>query len=155
VEKYYYLCRVKKEIMTFNNITKDTTCNCFDGTVEDTVSTFARVIKNEKITDFDFRSYWEQNRRSSDCSEVCLLKGVSVSKINNDIIKNEKINYYKAIRKVSPKYKSGILFFKLKDDAGVCKSTPSRDNPQHNTIYKSDGFELNLVVEIETCYLNQ
>ena len=140
--------------MTFNNITKDTTCNCFIDTAEDITSTYARVLNKEKATDKDFLSKWEKNQRDTDCEVVCLLKGVSISKIADDSIKSKVIKYYSGIFKISPKYKKGILLFKFKKDAGVLKATPSRDNPDHNTLYKSDSFVLSLVEEIETCYLN-
>lgn len=139
--------------MTFNNITKDTTCICFDETAEDTVSTFARVLFKEKATNKDFFSHWEKNHRSDECGKICGLKGVSVSKISDTTVKDKIVNYYSSIFKISPNYKRGILLFKLKKDAGVYKSTKSRDNPQHNDLFKSDTFDLNLVEEVETCYL--
>ena len=139
--------------MTFNNISKDTTCNCFDGALEDATSTFARVLYKETATEKDFFSHWEKNHRANDCAKVIGLKGVSVSKISDDTVKDKIVNYYSSIFKISPNYKRGILLFKLKKDAGLYKSTPSQDNIHHNDLYKSDSFALNLVEEVETCYL--
>lgn len=139
--------------MTFENITKDTSCNCLDGAIEDTVSTFARVLNKESTTDKDFLSHWEKNHRPTECEEICGKKGVSISKIDNDTVKNEILNYYSSIFKMSPKYRRGVLIFKLKKDAGLVKPTPFTENPYHHDLYKDDAFSLGFVEEVETCYL--
>ena len=139
--------------MTFNNITNDTNCNCFDVAAENVTSLFARVLKKSKVTDKDFFSHWERNHRAVECEKICGLKGVSVSKIDDNEIKGKIVSYYSEVFKVSPNYKRGVLIFKLKNDAGIFKSTPSKNNPYHHDLYKSDGFTLKLVDEIETCDL--
>lgn len=139
--------------MTFENVTKDTTCNCLVGSSEDTDSTFARVLFKEKPTDKDFYSKWDKGNIDTDCEKVCGLKGVSVSKVGDETVKNKIVSYYSDIFKISPNYKRGVLIFKLKKDAGVIKPTPSRGNPYHNDLYKSDTFSLSSVEEVETCYL--
>lgn len=139
--------------MNFETITKDTTCNCLEGVAEDTISTFARVLYKEKASEKDFYSKWDKGARDTDCEKVCGLKGVSVSKVCDEEVKNKIVSYYSDIFKISPNYKRGVLIFKIKKGAGVIKPTPSRNNPYHNDLYKSDAFALSAVEEVETCYL--
>lgn len=139
--------------MTFNKVTQGSTCDCLNGTVEDTSSTYARVLNKESVTDSDFMSKWEKNHRSADCGKICGLKGISVSKIANETVKEKIVKQYSQIFKISPNYRRGVLLFKLKGTAAVIKETPSKGNEHHNDLYKSDVFELNLIEEVETCYL--
>lgn len=139
--------------MTFDNINIGNSCDCINGLSEDTTSTYARVLSKDTLKPNDFKSKWDKEHRATECRSICSLKGVSISKIDNDAIKEEIIKYYTGIFPLSPKYKRSVYLFKLKEGAGVIKPTPSKDNKYHNDLYKSDLFDYNFIEEVENCDL--
>ena len=139
--------------MTFDNIKKDINCDCLEGTSESIFPYFTRVLNKDKATDNDFLSKWEKKQTHTDCAMICGLKGVSISRIINVTEKERILKQYSQVFKISPKYRKGVLVFQFKEGAGVTKETPSNNDKNHHTLYKSDGFVLNLIEEIETCYL--
>jgi hypothetical protein len=139
--------------MTFENLTKDTQCNCLIDASEDTTATFARVLNKDAATEKDFFSKWDKEHRGEECENICGLKGVSVSKLESDIVKQEVIGLYNQIFKISPKYKKGVLIFKFKNEAGMSKSTPDNTNRYHHDFYKCDNFSLNSIEQQEVCFL--
>ncbi|MBL7920454.1 MAG: hypothetical protein JNJ40_09080 [Bacteroidia bacterium] len=133
--------------MTFENITKDSKCNCLESTFEDTESLYARVLRKQTFDDKDFLTKWEKEHRHDDCETVCSdLKCLSISKVDSDAVKEEIVNIYKKIMNLSPKYKKGVLLFKIKEGAGVYKKTPFDDNPYHHDLYKSDAFSIDSII---------
>jgi len=131
--------------MTFENITNDTPCDCLSETFVDNSTFYARVLSKEALADKDFLSKWDKGTTSQDCEEACGLKGISISKIENDTVKEEVINLYSQVFKLSPKYRRGVLLFKINVDAGVVKYTPDDTNKYHHDFYKADGFALSSI----------
>ena len=140
--------------MGFENITKDTPCDCLKDALLDTETIFARVLNKDTISDKDFYSKWDKGHTSELCEEVCGLKGVSVSKIENDAIKQEIIGLYSQVFKISPKYRRGVLLFKFKEVAGLLKPTPDEFNKYHHDFYKTDSFNLSLIEQSIIEFLN-
>lgn len=140
--------------MTFENLKKDSDCDCLQKSFIDNESTFARVIKSEEIVDNDFKSHWDKGKKGTTCIEQCGNKGISISKIESEPVKNKIIELYRGTFKMAPKYKSKIIFFKLIEKSGVIKHTPSNSNVYHHDFYKSDLFTLTLVEVVESTNFN-
>jgi CRISPR/Cas system CSM-associated protein Csm4 (group 5 of RAMP superfamily) len=140
--------------MTFKQITSDTSCDCLKEAFEDNTSIYSRLLKRDTVTDKDFLSKWEKNNRPEGCELTCLMKGVSINKIDSDEVKEKVKDIYRRF-KLSPKYKTGVLLFRLAPGAGVIRHTPSPDNPYHHTLYKSDEFSLDMLTPIDVEILNQ
>jgi hypothetical protein len=130
--------------VTFNNIINGTTCDCLKDTFADESNTYARVLNKETLVEKDFLSKWDKGRTVAEtCEEICGdLKCLSVSKVENDAVKQQIVDLYSQIMNLAPKYKRGVLLFKFKVDSGVLKYTPDERNKYHHDFYKSDGFTL-------------
>lgn len=139
--------------MTFERLKNEEPCDCLKDTFQDSINLFARVLNKETVADKDFLSKWDKGNTSEDCEELCGLKGVSISKIENDGVKEEIITLYSQVFKLSPKYKRGVLLFKFKVDAGVLKFTPDDTNKYHHDFYKADGFTLSSIEHTGIEYL--
>lgn len=139
--------------MTFDNIANNDPCNCLKDSFQDNSTLYARVLTKDTVADKDFMSKWDKDHRSEICEEVCGLKGVSVSKIESDTVKNEIITLYSQIFKLSPKYRRGVVIFTIKPDGGVLKYTPDEKNKYHHDFYKADGFTMDLITTTDIAYL--
>jgi len=140
--------------MTFENIVDNLPCDCLKDSFEDNVAKYARALNKDILAEKDFMSKWDKQHRSDLCDEVCGLKGISVSKIENDEVKNEIVTYYSKIFKLSPKYRRGVVIFTIKPNGGVLKYTPIDDNKYHHDFYKADGFTLDLIEAAGVEYLS-
>lgn len=135
--------------MTFENINKGVPCDCLQNSFEDTTSYFVRKINKTEVRDADFKSKWEKNEEKiNDCAKICALKGVSISKIDEDT-KPVLIQNYLEIFPISPKYKPNLYLFRFKEKAGLIKSTPSKNIINHHDFYKCDDFSLTKLEELE------
>lgn len=138
-----------EHLMTFENLKKGVPCDCLQNTFEDTASMFVRKINKERVKENDFKSKWEKNEELTiDCNKICALKGVSISKIDEES-KPALIQNYLEVFPISPKYKPNLYLFKFKEKAGLIKSTPSKNIINHNDFYKCDDFSLMKLEELE------
>jgi hypothetical protein len=139
--------------MTFENIHKDTKCNCLNGAIIDTSSLFGIKTNEKDIREKDFRSKWEKGTKPiDDCKEICSCKGVSLAKIDGTN-KNEVLKIFREIFPISPTYKPYLNVIKFYEDAGMVKCAASRRNPHHCNFYKSDNFDYGKILRVETISL--
>lgn len=140
--------------MTFEKITNDTTCDCLNGIDQDTVSIFARALNKGAVAEKDFISKWDKTHRAEDCKNICGLKGISISKIENDTIKEEYVAIYSKIFKMAPNYRKSVLLFNFKEDAGLVQPTPNEKDKNHHDFYKADDFTLNYINQTGILFLS-
>ncbi len=139
--------------MNFKFIHKNTDCLCAKSSdmLQNDERIFARFIRKPNIRENDFKSYSDKGRTptKNTCKAICSFLGVSVS-LWNDESKDFIIELYAKLFKLNMKKKTdSILLFKLKNNIGVCKSTPSEPNPHHYDFYKSDEFDISKVEVID------
>jgi len=140
--------------MTFNNIHNDTTCNCIKDAIEDTASSFGIKTNKPQLKERDFVSKWEKGDIvTGDCKKICSKKGISVSRIDNTN-KSDVINIFKEIFPISPTYKPFINVIKFYNESGLVKCSASIRNPYHCNFFKSDNFDYNKIIHIETISLS-
>ncbi len=139
--------------MTFQKITDNTECDCFDKSYTDMISTFARKVrKAPAIKEPDFRNHIERNKlpENSTCSEICGFHGVSIEIWNEDS-SEVLLEKYLYTANISPSHKNNLSIFKLKENAGVIKHTPDQleYNEFHYDFYKDDTFTVENLELIE------
>jgi hypothetical protein len=145
--------------MEFNNLLSDSNCNCLTNCNQDVSSFFGVKTNKNFLRDVDFTSHWEKSggREESDCEKVCGEKGKSMSITQNDKTnsKEDVIKIFQQLFPVTPKYKPFLSIVKFKEDAGLIKVTPLKDNPFHHDFYKCDTFSLTLVELVEVIPLGE
>lgn len=151
--------------MEFKNLHTETECHCLDAkTIENTSDSFVHKLhKNALNLEKDFRSYWESGKlgrmNPEKCDSVCDHKSVSISlwhKVNEDeetnkILQKSVIDCFVTTFAFSPspKNRKYMLVFKFEKDAGFCQHSPSNKNFYHYSLYKSDVFSVDKIVQIE------
>ncbi|MHA8056468.1 hypothetical protein VR611_11010 [Aquirufa nivalisilvae] len=143
--------------MEFKNIQEDNNCDCITNAYQDNESTYALKTMKDFIRIQDFNSYWDKGKRPvniNDCEEVCSLKGVSVS-ILNESTKEDVISIYRELFPLAPKYKPYFGIVKFYESSGVVKHTPNDGNIHHYDFYKSDTFDFAKVNVIQIIELHQ
>ena len=130
--------------MTFDDILKDTNCDCFKEIFEDNESLFARKINKPIPLDKDFASHWERGKRAENCKEICGYKGLSIN-LWNETTKNDVIEKFLTTFSITPKHKDSIFVLKFLPQAGVVKHTPNKHDETHFDFYNSDDFSLDML----------
>ncbi|QWR78419.1 hypothetical protein [Candidatus Magnetomonas plexicatena] len=128
--------------MTFNELHRDTDCNCIENAKADEGNVFARRITGEKAIANDFKSYWDEGRTVKDgknCELVCDHKGVSVYVVNDETEIQSKFKEIKAHKRMSTRFTHYCLL-KLKNSAGLLKQ--SGKDKAHYNFFKSDDFQI-------------
>ena len=130
--------------MDFKNLLRDTDCNCLDNAMQDNFRFFARKINKPNVTDKDFKSHWEREKRGDDCETICGLKGLSINEWDEN---SEKavIKKFLTTFGISPKHKDSIFVFRFLPEAGLIKYTPKDKDSTHYDFYKSDAFTLDML----------
>ncbi|HEY4196062.1 MAG TPA: hypothetical protein VGM63_11035 [Mucilaginibacter sp.] len=107
-------------------------------------------INYDRLKKTDFKSKWEKGQRPTDgdCKSTCSKKGVSLS-IIKDGEKDKVVKIFKSLFPIAPGYKPNFSIIRLAEKSGAVKSTPSRMNPYHYDLYKSDEFDVNQVSVVE------
>lgn len=136
--------------LTYKILQEDTICNCIDGALPDAFTLFGLKINNDRLKKADFRSKWEKGTKPADgdCKNTCSKKGVSLSVIK-DGEKDNVISIFKSLFPLAPGYKPNFSIIKLSENSGSVKSTPSRLNPYHYDLYKSDQFDVDHITVVE------
>lgn len=141
--------------MTFEKLNIDSQCQCIDDSFSILISDiFCRRIETKKLRLKDLFSYWEEGKfpqNKNNCKDVCKYKAVSLHKFTDDI---SLLNFYKTTISLRPAAKIKTPFYcklKLKDGSGKGKHTPSINDPDHYSFFKSDIFNLKhtFVIEIK------
>jgi hypothetical protein len=140
--------------MTFSNLNSDIICNCLEGSIIDNSTEFALKTNKNFLRENDFKTYWEKERRSDDCKEICSLKGQSVTIIKNEEDLNSTLSVYKQLFPFSPSYRPFCSLIKFNENSGKVKHTPIEINPLHYDFYKSDNFSINDVSLIKSIPLS-
>lgn len=140
--------------MNFDKINNDNVCNCTKDGLVDTTSSFALKTNKETLREVDFKTYWEKGRRATECTEVCSLKGQSMSIVRNETDLNNTLEVYKKLFPISPKYKPHCSVLTLCEGSGLVKSSPSLNNPLHYDFYKSDDFTIDKIKVNKTISLS-
>lgn len=136
--------------MTFEKITEDIPCDCFQDTFEDHETKFTIKINQNVLKEKDFKTYWEKGRRSyENCEKGCSLKSQSISIIKTEEDLQQNIETYKKLFPIAPNYKPFCAIIVFKEESGKIKLTPSKINPLHCDLYKSDTFSKDLVEVID------
>lgn len=132
--------------MDFTKLQADHSCNCLENANEETDNLYAIKTMKDVLRVQDFNSYWDKGRRpkNDDCTEICSLKGISLSIINEDT-KDAVIETYKELFPLAPKYKPYLSIIKLYETSGMVKHTPIDLNQYHFDFYKSDAFDFTKV----------
>jgi hypothetical protein len=140
--------------MEFQNLHADIDFSCTNKDVSENIKDiFTRKMKSSALQDDDFISYWEMGRRPpiQDKEKVCMSKGLSVNKYEND---DDIRNLYNQLffgaskfkrKKVRPQYYCKLKF---KKGAGKVWLNGNR-KPYHFTFFKSDAFNLSMVGEVQ------
>lgn len=136
--------------MEFNTLNIDTNCNCTKDGLIDNTSHFALKMNKENMRENDFKTYWEKGKTSTECEEICSLKGQSLTIVNSTEDLENTIEVYKKLFPFSPSYKPFCAIITLNENSGVVKSTPIEINPLHYDFYKSDDFTIGKVNLIKT-----
>ncbi len=136
--------------MEFNTLNIDTNCNCTKEGLIDNTSHFALKMNKQNIRENDFKTYWEKGKTSTECEEICSLKGQSLTIVNSTEDLESTIEVYKKLFPFSPSYKPFCAIITLNENSGVVKSTPIEINPLHYDFYKSDDFTIDKVNLIKT-----
>jgi hypothetical protein len=136
---------LKLSRMTFEKLNVDNNCKCTEDGVINNISSFALKINKETIREADFKTYWEKGRTSTDCDEICSLKGQSLTIIDSQKDLDLTLKIYKELFPISPKYKPYCAVVLLNEDSGLVKLTPTEINPLHHDFYKSDEFTIEKV----------
>lgn len=141
--------------MTFENLSEQADCNCLEGAVENHTSKFVIKTNRPSLILNDFKTKWEKGDTNVDtCQKKCGKKGNSMSKIHEeDTNLEDVISIYKILFPFSPSYKPYCTVFKLGENSGVVKSTPSNRNNYHHDFYKCDEFQLDSINYIESISL--
>ena len=136
--------------MTFDNLHKDTTCNCIDGAVIDIENEYIRKLKKDTLQNSDFLTHWERQIKPQieNCENICSYKSVSINQFQKEF-ENLIINKYKNTFKINPKKGAHFLKFKLKNNTEKVKFAPEEDDESHYNLFKSDTFTINSLVIIE------
>lgn len=146
--------------MTFEVLHSDTECNCICDALENTNLLFARKISKPSPKSGDFKTHWERNRRpnSESCNDICLHKGISINFWNNNSeeqIINKYVNTLKFQSQENKNQRDCILVFRFKKDAGLIKSSPTKNDPSHCTFFKSDSFNIDGIEEVKIIELKK
>lgn len=128
--------------MEFNKLNEETICICTENANEDVINNFVLKINKNELRLQDFNTYWEKGRRptTKECSEICSLKGLSISIFNNET-KEKVLNIFKTLFPLAPGYKPYLAIVSFKNGLGVTKYTPSKINQFHFDFYKCDAFD--------------
>lgn len=136
--------------MNFSALNADTDCNCTQDGLIDNTSHFALKMNKVNMRENDFKTYWEKGKTSTDCKEICSLKGQSLTIVNSPEHLETTIEVYKKLFPFSPSYKPFCAIITLNENSGVVKSTPIDINPLHYDFYKCDDFTTEKVSLIQT-----
>jgi hypothetical protein len=136
--------------MTFDNLKMTSDCFCLDKAKEDTENKFYRRISDSNLIERHFATHFERGigSISTDCTEICSKKSVSVNiakPSNEEFIYNKYLTTFK----FNPKKGSYCIKFRLKKDAGVIKPEPLIDDESHMNFFKSDKFTLESLDDLE------
>jgi len=135
--------------MEFESIHVDTDCNCIYGASQDIDSIYVRKISNLEVLEKDLKSHWEKGTRiDDDCNLICGYKGLSIN-IWNENSQKSIITKFLLTFGISQKSKSSLYIFKFKENAGLLKHTPTKDDEHHYTFYKSDNFKPEMLEKVE------
>ena len=136
--------------MTFENLHKDTKCDCLNEAIVDTANEYVRRLKKDALQDIDFVTHWERGIRTQidDCDNTCSDKSVSINLFKKEY-ETLIVNKYTNTFKINPKKGAHLLKFKLKEKAGKVKSAPEDDDRSHFNFFKADTFILNNLEIIE------
>ncbi|MEY4538579.1 MAG: hypothetical protein RLZZ306_336 [Bacteroidota bacterium] len=145
--------------MTFDSLHADTDCDCLESTFEVESKLFARKIGKPLARFSDFYSHWERNKKPAilTCNNTCMYKGLSCNEWSEES-KEQVLEKY--IRLINSQEKTGaisdaILIFKIKNDGGSMKYSPSKKDISHHTFFKSDTFEMNCIEIVEVINLDE
>lgn len=131
--------------MNFTKITDNTTCDCFQNTIENTSDTFVRKVRRStELKDADFRNHFERQKTPSnehDCNEVCGMHGISIE-IWNEKSSKLLMEKYLTTASFSPKSKDNLCVVRFLPNSGVFRYTPDqvKYNEFHYDFYKEDTF---------------
>jgi hypothetical protein len=140
--------------MEFQNLHADIDFSCINkGCAENIRDVFTRKMKSSILKDDDFISYWEMERRPpiQDREKVCMSKGISINKFeNDDEIRNLYNKLFSDARKFKRKKTRPQFYCKLifKKGAGMVWLNGNK-KPYHFTFFKSDAFNLAMVGEVQ------
>ena len=145
--------------MTFDSLHADTDCDCLGETFEVESRLFARKIGKPLARLSDFYSHWERNKKPMvlNCDNTCMYKGLSCNEWNHE--SREQV-LQKYISLINSQEKTGaindaILIFKIKNEGGLMKYSPTKKDISHHTFFKSDTFEMNCIEIVEVINLDE
>ena len=84
--------------------------------------------------------------------QIPVLKGISIN-IWNEKSRDAVVRKYKTTGRFSPKNKDSICVFKFNKNAGLTRYTPSNTDDFHYDFYKSDQFDLEMIIVEEVMIL--
>jgi hypothetical protein len=136
--------------MTFDKIHSDIQVKCITTEMRENVTDiFIRRVRNTALSDKDFLSYWEEERRPKYETQkgICKFKGISISKIVNN---NEEfiLNKFRETKNFKPNKSDYFCKMRFKNNAGLVWETPSH-NPYHHTFFKCDDFKMGDIKVLE------
>lgn len=150
--------------MTFDDLHRDTECDCVSDAAENTEDSFARRVFTESFNEGDFETYWEAGKRprKETCKEVCEYKAVSIYHVRD----GEQPALIEGMEKQAAKTASlapgramPLIFMRFKCAAGAGMVKPSPVHSQlpgraHHSLFKCDGFTLGHIQPVEFVQLN-
>jgi hypothetical protein len=139
--------------MEFKNIHKGTQCKCVDGDCKiNTKDFFYRKLKSGTPSIEDFRSYDELDKKPTSktptCYQVCSYKSLSLSK---HVDGKNVLDIYLTTKKIKPNATIEFPFYcklRFSDKCGKIKPSPSHNDPNHQSFFKSDEFDIKNVTII-------
>ena len=141
-------------MMTFEGLA-EANCSCvltvIQSAEENTSDYFCKRISEARITNKDFKSYWERGKRPQDmarCDEVLSYKGISVNCLR-DSSEEEIMGHYRITLAMAPRGTSKYFCkFRFFPDAG--KVRPNlEDSFFHCNFFKADLFSKEFVMVID------
>ncbi len=143
--------------MEFKQLHSGTNCDCISSAVENYVASFSRKVSDKPnllhIRNFRLPTKF-RDAPFVDCKTHCATKSLSI-----DIFNGENESFLCKLHSesvgIAPAFRSQLLVFKIKEEGGMVKPTPSKKNPYHYDLYCPDGFEPEVCIEaIKTVKLN-
>ena len=132
--------------MDFEKIKNGSQCDCLKGSEIDIEGEYIRKIKKDIVLENDFQTHWERglHRDENDCDKICSYKSVSINKILSDSLA-QIMNKYKITFRFNPAKGFCCARFKLRENAGKVKHSPTNIDPTHYNFFKADDFTLDSI----------
>lgn len=127
-------------------------CNCLENTFTDLKTVYVRGFRKSELDLKEFATHWERTQTvHKDCTHFCKLVGISISKCADDKSRIKILEYWTQVYRNSPGWIKHLCFFKFKENAGLIKDSPSKDDGvvYHHTFYKDEKFIIDQI-EVET-----